>query len=154
MARACEWNSRGMRRIHWSFANSVLSAPYPWCSHGGTPTDFYPLFLLYALQKGKSFIFQVISFHDTISHYYSFHLLRKSVVVQGNGRHALEAMTTSSEWKFWFRGTSSSCAVAWNRCVEGCYGGFCNGKLISAPIWKDDRRQRVGRADGNFWTSG
>ncbi|KIH58351.1 hypothetical protein ANCDUO_11442 [Ancylostoma duodenale] len=33
---------------------------------------------------------KVVSFHDTISQYYSYHLLRKSVVVQGNGGFFLQ----------------------------------------------------------------
>ncbi|VDK43155.1 unnamed protein product [Cylicostephanus goldi] len=39
-----------------------------------------PFYLLHALEIPM----EVIDFHDTISHYYSFHLLRKSIVVQGN----------------------------------------------------------------------
>ncbi|KAJ1357100.1 hypothetical protein KIN20_015149 [Parelaphostrongylus tenuis] len=41
-----------------------------------------PLFLLQVLDVP----FDVIYFHDTISNYYSLHLLRKSVAVQGNDR--------------------------------------------------------------------
>ncbi|EYC45608.1 hypothetical protein Y032_0422g1196 [Ancylostoma ceylanicum] len=68
-------NSYDLPRSWLELVNEIVHGCSEFTDHSRIP--FY---LLHTLDIPM----EVISFHDTISQYYSYHLLRKSVVVQGN----------------------------------------------------------------------